>query len=138
MLFFKPWLKTPCTLKSHVTWVESLNSWQFKDRYKSDNRWYLNVTKRGIYQSHPYIDNIRDMFEGKDRAMRERTRLDEEFKQSIEIDSIQTTADKDTKGIDGNSDEEDEQSGFINNSDIQYLPYSSLRKRKIKDLFSNF
>ena len=31
LLFFKPWLKTPCTLKSHVTWVESLNSWQFKD-----------------------------------------------------------------------------------------------------------
>ena len=69
------------------------------------------------------------MFEGKDRAMRERTRLDEEYKQSMEIDSIKSNADKNNKGIDENSDVEDEQSGFINNSDIQYLPYSSFRKK---------
>ena len=37
------------------------------------------------------------MFEGKDRAMRERIRLDKEFKQSMEIDSIQISTDKDTK-----------------------------------------
>ena len=47
--------------------------------------------------------------------------------------SIQAIADKDIKRIDENYDEEDEQYGFINNSDIQYLPYSSLRKRKIED-----
>ena len=51
----------------------------------------------------------------------------------MEIDSIKLTADKHTKGIDENSEEEDEQYGFINNSDIQYLPYISLRKRKIED-----
>ena len=73
------------------------------------------------------------MFEGKDRAMRERAKVDEELKQSMVRDSIKLTTDKVTKGIDENSEKEDEQSGFINNSDIQYLPFISLRKRKIED-----
>ena len=69
------------------------------------------------------------MFEGNDRAMRERTMLDEELKQSKEIDSIKLTAGQDTKGIDENSEKEDEQYGFINNSDTVFTIHFFTKKK---------
>ena len=36
LLFFKPWLKTPLSLKSHSTWTKSLKEWDFYSRQLTD------------------------------------------------------------------------------------------------------
>ena len=45
LLFFKPWLKSPCKLKSHMSWIDSLEAWSFQDRHNIDDRWYLKILK---------------------------------------------------------------------------------------------
>ena len=132
LLFFKPWLRTPSTLKTHSNWVESLKAWTFHDRHNSDNRWYLKVTEKGIISAHPFIENIKDMFEGKDRAMRQKLKMLKDLKDNKNIDNAKEEC---VKEINPNNNDEDIITllNIVNNRDIMYLPKQSIRKIKIAD-----
>ena len=132
LLFFKPWLKTPCNLKTHMSWSESLNDWNFEDRHTSDNRWYLKISKEGITASHPYIENINEMFEGKDRAKRQRIQLLNEYNKDCNLNDLEHGfSNKDD--INDSNDNRDILPLFINNKKIIYLPNHNIRKQKITD-----
>ena len=127
MIFFKPWLKTPCNLKTHISWSDSLNDWNFVDRDTSDNRWYLKISKEGITASHPYIENINEMFEGKDRAKRQRIQLLNEYNKDCNLNDLEHGfSNKDD--INDSNDNRDILPLFINNKKIIYLPNHNIRK----------
>ena len=129
LLFFKPWLKSPWTLKSHNSWIESLDEWKFYDRHKSDSRWYLKMSEEGITPTHPFIENIQDMFEGQDRAMRQRAKYLENLQKHDIIENI-----SEIEAIKSNKDNSEKLCSipdFVTNSDIIYLPVHNLRKTKI-------
>ena len=132
LLFFKPWLKTPYKLKTHMSWSESLNAWSFKDRHASDNRWYLKISKEEITPSHPFIDNINDMFEGKDRAKRQRLKLLDECNKDNNINIIAQVSSNKVESND-KPDNKDSLPLFITNKKIIYLPTNNIRKLKIAD-----
>ena len=88
LLFFKPWLKTPYELKSHKSWSDSLKAWCFRDRHNIDDRWYLKIVKNEIIPTHPFIENINDMFEGKDRAKRQKLKLLDDLNKDKHLDQF--------------------------------------------------
>ena len=139
LLFFKPWLINPISLKTHDTWLASLTAWSFKNRILSDSRWYLRVSENLIVPSHPIIENIRDMFEGKDRAMRERKLLKESLKAAAATDKIDSNeAGQPPSSSNENSKINSEKTlpSFANNSNIMYIPGNNIRKKKILDHIS--
>ena len=133
LLFFKPWLKTPLTLKSHSTWTKSLKEWDFYSRHLTDKRWYLKVSEKGINPTHPMIENIRDMFKGQDLAARQRMKILEDLKSDEH--NIESQEDNSFKITDVSKNEKE--SGtvplFINNNDVIYLPKKDIRKFKIAE-----
>ena len=55
-----------------MSWSDSLEAWSFQDRHNTADRWYLKISKDKIVPTHPFIENINDMFDGKDRAKRQK------------------------------------------------------------------
>ena len=132
LIFFKPWLNSPCKLKTHMSWSDSLEAWSFQDRHKSDNRWYLKIIKNEIVPTHPFIENINDMFEGKDRAKRQKDKMIDELNKNKQLDIFEEGS---VNKLDNNDFNCKSKSlpQYINQSDIIYLSLKNIRKLKISE-----
>ena len=132
LLFFKPWLKTPNILKTHISWSHSLKAWSFEDRYNIDDRWYLKIDENIIIPTHPFIENINDMFEGKDLAMRQKLKSLNSINQDGHFDNSEQDL---NINIDNNCihDKSESLPLYVNQSNIIYLSNNNIRKLKIAE-----
>ena len=131
-IIFKPWLKTPCELKSHKSWSDSLKAWSFQDRHNVDVRWYLKIVKNEIIPTHPVIENINDMYEGKDRAKRQKLKMLDDFNKDKSLDNFDQEFINKIK-VKNVPNKSDSLPSYINQTNIIYLPNNSIRKLKISE-----